>query len=374
MSVTVAELAGSLDAEFVGDGQMVLTGAAAPKTAKANEIALAMDKRYLAELDAGQARAAVLPVGTDWQALNLEAAIFVSRPRLAMAGITAAFDVPPKVTPGIHETAIISASAKLGKNVSIGAFSTVGDDVEIGDGAVVLSQVTIAEETRIGPDALIYSGVRIGSRVRIGARFIAHYNAVIGSDGFSFVTPEVSAVEEARASLGSKVNARQQSYLRIASNASVTLGDDVEIGACSTIDKGTIADTSVGNGTKIDNHVQIGHNVQIGQDCLLCAHSAIAGSSVLGDRVVLGGQAGVGDHLTLGNDVIAAGATAILSNVPAGRIMMGYPAMRMDKNIEAYKALRRLPRLIERIEKLEAALAGGKSRVASKDQSDFEPK
>lgn len=362
MAITIAELAKALDAEFAGDGALSLEGAAPPAEAGPRQIALAMDKSYLLELGAGKARAAAVPIGTNWQDYDLDAVIFVQRPRLAMAGITANFDVAPMIAPGIHKTAVIEPSAEIAPDVRIGALCVIGANVRIAGGAILMPQVTIADDAEIGQDAMIYSGVRIGTRVRIGARAIIHYNAVVGSDGFSFVTPEKSAVEEARASLGKAVSARPQSYLRIASNAAVTIGNDVEIGACSTIDKGTISDTRIGDGTKIDNHVQVGHNVRIGRDCLLCAHAAVAGSSVLGDRVVLGGQAGVGDHLTLGDDVIAAGATAILSNVPKGRIMMGYPAVRMEQNIETYKALRRLPRLMERFRKLERLIANNEHK------------
>jgi UDP-3-O-[3-hydroxymyristoyl] glucosamine N-acyltransferase len=186
----------------------------------------------------------------------------------------------------------------------------------------------------------------VGARVAIGARFIAQPGAVIGADGFSFVTPEPGAIEEVRRSLGDRGAARQSSYARIASLGSVRIGDDVEIGANSTIDRGTLSDTVIGDGTKVDNLVQIGHNVVIGRDCLICGQVGIAGSTVIGDRVVLAGQCGVADHLQVGDDVIAGAASIILSRVPAGRVVMGYPAMKMDANIEAYKALRRLPRLM----------------------------
>lgn len=355
--ITVRDLAERLEAQFAGDGGIALSGASAPDAATGTQLALAMDPSYGEALARGSARAAVLWPGADWRALGLEAAIFVTRPRYAMAGITGAFEQPPKLTPGIHPSAIIDPSARIAPGASIGAFCVIGAGVNLGRNARLLSHVTLAERVRIGSDCLIYSGVRIGSDVRIGDRFTAHYNAVVGGDGFSFVTPEPSAVEEARQQFDTSGRARKQSYVRIASLASVEIGDDVELGALATVDKGTVADTRIGRGTKLDNHVQVGHNVRIGQDCLLCAHAAVAGSTVLGDRVVLGGQAGVGDHLVIGNDVIAAGATAILSNVPEGRVMMGYPAVRMTQNIASYKALRRLPRLLEKIDRLEKRVA-----------------
>jgi UDP-3-O-[3-hydroxymyristoyl] glucosamine N-acyltransferase len=357
MTVTIREIAKALGVECAGEIDLVVIRAAEPARAGPDDLALAMDKSYGDALGLGHAQAAVLWVGADWQKMGLKAAIFVARPRFAMSGITALFNCPPEIASGVHPSAYVEESAILGKNVSIGPLAVIGARARIGDNVRILSQVTIAEDVVLGANSLLYSGVRIGARAHIGARFIAHYNSVVGSDGFSFVTPEPSAAEQARRDFKTNGKAKKQAYHRIASTASVVIGDDVELGAASTIDKGTIADTVVGDGTKIDNLVQIGHNVRIGQHCLLCAHAAIAGSSILGDRVILGGQAGVGDHLVLGDDVIAAGATAILSNVPAGRVVMGYPAMKMEQNIAAYKALRRLPRLAAKFEALQKQVA-----------------
>ena len=138
--------------------------------------------------------------------------------------------------------------------------------------------------------------------------------------------------------------------MRINSLGAVRIGDDVEVGANCCIDRGTVADTTIGDGTKIDNLVQLGHNVKVGETCLICGQVAVGGSTVIGDRVVLGGKAAVADHLTIGANAVITGNSGVASNVPANRIMMGYPAVRMDQNVEMYKALRRLPRLIARLE------------------------
>ncbi|MEM6728416.1 MAG: UDP-3-O-(3-hydroxymyristoyl)glucosamine N-acyltransferase, partial [Pseudomonadota bacterium] len=215
----------------------------------------------------------------------------------------------------------------------------------------------IGAGVRIGDDALILEGVKIGAGVTIGARVRLHPGVVLGSDGFSFVTPETSAVETVRQTMGSRFEARAQSLERIHSLGALQLGDDVEIGSNSTLDRGTIADTVVGSGTKIDNLVQIGHNAAIGRDCLLCGQSAMAGSSRLGDRVVVGGAASIADHVTVGDDAVIAGKSGVGANVPAGRAVMGYPAIPLDRNIEAYKAFRRLPRLVKTVEDIKAALS-----------------
>ncbi|MFN3527222.1 MAG: UDP-3-O-(3-hydroxymyristoyl)glucosamine N-acyltransferase, partial [Paracoccus sp. (in: a-proteobacteria)] len=207
----------------------------------------------------------------------------------------------------------------------------------------------------LGADSLLMPGARLGARVRIGARYIGHFGSVVGGDGFSFVTPDKSTVESARETLGDAGAATiaAQSWTRIHSLGAVTLGDDVELGANSTIDRGTIRDTSVGNGTKIDNLVQIGHNSQVGDDCLICGQVGIAGSARIGNRVVLGGQVGVSDNIFVGDDVVAGGSTKIYSNAPAGRMLLGSPAMRMDSQIELYKAQRRLPRLLAQMSELQ---------------------
>ena len=230
----------------------------------------------------------------------------------------------------------------------MGALSVIGAGVEIGDGTRIGPQATLAEGARIGPEGVVHAGVRLGRRVVIGARVVIQPNAVIGGDGFSFVTSEPSHVELARESLGRSAppTPADPTWHRIHSLGGVEIGDDVEIGSGATIDAGTIRPTRIGDGTKIDNLVMVAHNVVVGRHCLLCGQSGIAGSTVLGDRVVLAGQAGVGDNLVLGNDVVVTGGSAALSNIPAGRMVMGNPAARMDLQVESYKALRRLPRLL----------------------------
>ena len=143
----------------------------------------------------------------------------------------------------------------------------------------------------------------------------------------------------------------------------ISIGDDVELGANACIDRGTVRDTQIGNGCKFDNLAQIGHNVVIGNDCLICAQVGIAGSSRIGNNVVLGGQTGVSDNIFIGDNVITGGATKVLSNVPAGRVMLGYPAMKMDTQLDIYKQLRRLPRVI-------ADVASLKKAVSKTDPSD----
>jgi UDP-3-O-[3-hydroxymyristoyl] glucosamine N-acyltransferase len=358
MGYTVSQIATALGARAFGAVDLLITCASEPETATPDALALAMNEKYAAGLKTGKARAAILWDGADWQALGLEAAIFVPRPRYAMSGLTRLMDQGPEIAPGIHPTAIIDDSAMIGPDAAIGPFVVIGRNVTIGKNARIDSHTAIARDATIGDDAMILGGVRIGARVRIGDRFIAQPGGVVGADGFSFVTPEKSTVEQVRESLGSDVTLENQSWTRIHSLGAVEIGDDVELGANVTIDRGTIRSTTIGRGSKLDNQVHIGHNVQIGEDCLLCGQVGIAGSSRIGNRVVMAGQCGVSDNIFVGDDVVAGGATKIFTNAPAGRFLLGSPAVKMETHIEMQKASRRLPRFMKKMNDHLAGRAG----------------
>lgn len=352
MSQTIEHIAQALGARAEGDLSIEVTGASEPATAEPDQIALAMSEKYAEGLREGKARAALLWEGADWRALGLEAAVFVTRPRLAMAGLSKAFDPGPNVEPGIHPTCVIDPTAIIGKDAAIGPFTVIGKEAKIGPNARIVGQVTIAEGAQIGSDALIYPGARIGARVLIGDRLVCQPGAVIGSDGFSFVTPDPSGVEEIRHTLEQREEITEQKWSRIHSLGTVEIGDDVEIGANACIDRGTVRATAIGSGSKLDNMVHIGHNVQVGEDCLLCGQVGIAGSTRIGHRVVLAGQCGVSDNITVGDDVIAAGGTNIYTNVPKGRTIWGSPAVKMETQLEINKSVRRLPRLFAQMAEL----------------------
>lgn len=356
MKHRIEDIAIALGAEARGDLSLEVSGAAEPAEAGPDQLALAMDPKYADGLAKGGARAAILWEDADWQGLGLLAAILVPRARLAMAGLTRVFDPGPDLPPGIHPSAVFHESAKIGEGAAIGPFVVIGADVQIGPGSRIDSHVSIAAGARIGRDALLHPGVRIGRNVVIGDRFIAQPSAVIGADGFSFVTEEKSRAEAARETMGDAGAAEGQPWLRIHSLGSVILGNDVEIGANSCIDAGTIRPTRVGSGTKIDNHVHIAHNCEIGRDCLFAGQVGIAGSVKIGNNVILGGQVGVVDNIFIGDGVVAGGGTVILSNAPAGRVLLGYPAVKMETHVETYKAIRRLPRLAADVAALKKAV------------------
>lgn len=353
---SVKEIATALGVEAFGDTSLRILRASEPQTAGPEDLAMATNKAYADTLAAGQAQVALLWEGADWQALGLKAAIIPKRPRYAMSGLTRMLDPGQGFAPGIHPSAIIDPSAELAADVSVGPFTVISAGAKIGAGSVIGPQCTIGWQAEIGPDAYLRDHVSIGARVRIGARFIAQPGCRIGGDGFSFTTLDKSSVESARETLGDQLAAQAQSWTRIHSLGAVTLGDDVEVGANSTIDYGTIRDTQVGDRTKIDNLVHIGHNCVIGTDCLICGQVGMAGSARVGNNVVLGGQVGVSDNIFIGDGAIAGGASKLLSNVPAGRTVLGYPAMKMDTHIETYKIMRRLPRVLRDIAALQKAV------------------
>ncbi|MEM9715552.1 MAG: UDP-3-O-(3-hydroxymyristoyl)glucosamine N-acyltransferase [Pseudomonadota bacterium] len=349
MTYSIAKIAQTLGADHWGDGGLSIKSIAQPDLAGANDLALAMDPKFASAIAAGNAKAAVLWQGADPAEYGLHAAIFAPRSRYALAGVTRMFFESPAIEPGVHPSAVVDPTAVIDDGASVGPFVVIGKRVRIGANAKIYAQTNISDDVSIGEDALIYSGVHIGPRTKIGDGFICQSGAVIGADGFSYVTPQPGGIEEARARGAVSASEGDNAFVRIDSLGGVRLGDRVEVGANCSIDRGTLVDTVIGDGTKLDNQVHIAHNVQVGQDCLLCGQVGIAGSTVVGDRVVLGGQVGLADHIKIGSDVVVAGKSAVSSNVPSGRVMMGNPAMKMDLNIESYKALRRLPRILKRL-------------------------
>ena len=353
MTYSVKDIAAALGAGFEGDGNYQVSSVAEPAHAKPDQIALALSSKYADNLSIGEAKVAVLWTGADWKSYNLKAAIFAPRPRYALSCISVIMDPGQEYERGVHSQAYIDPTAKIGKNVTIGPFSYIGAHAVIGDDTIIAAQVHIGAKSRLGNGAYLREGVKIGARVKIGNGFIAQPGVVVGSDGFSFVTEEISGVENVRKSLGDQQGAaKDQDWTRINSLASVTIGNDVELGANSCVDSGTIRDTVIGNSVKCDNLVHIGHNVTIDDNCLICGQVGIADSARIGRNVVLAGQTGVNDNIFVGDNVIAGGATKIFTNVPAGRVILGYPAVKMERHIEMYKSFRRLPRLYKEIVEL----------------------
>ncbi len=361
----VSDIADALKGELIGNGSLEITDITHPMEARGRgDLAIATDEDMLDLLTHSNAAAALVSVDAEVPDGILEAVIKVRRSRVALGLLTEIFSKPLQITLGIHPSAIVDPSANIGENPAIDPFVYVGPGASIGDGCQIMSHVTIGAGAKIGSGAVIHSGVRVGERVNIGDRVIIQQNASIGSDGFSFVTPEAGSVEETKGVISnSTVCAKNVSISRINSLASVTIGSDAEIGACAAIDRGTITDTKIGDNTKIDNLVQIGHNVTIGDHCMICGQVGVAGSVVIGDRVVLAGQVGVKDHVKIGDDVVVGGGSGVATDIPNKMVVIGYPAIPKDEMAAQYLNVRRLGSVFKDIRRFKARLKALESQT-----------
>jgi len=352
-SFSLRILADQLDATLVGDGTVQVSRLVHPTAwHKPTDLVLAMDESLLPLLADKPIVAAVVSAAMADKPPVAANQLLVSRPRLAMARLTNLFSPPHHYGSGVHPTAIIDPSAEIGANVTIGAYCVVGARAIIGADCVLQSQVTVEADARIGDGSTLRAGVRIGADCVLGARNLIHFNTSIGSDGFSFVTPERGSVEAAKSD-GTITATNHQGMLRIASLGAVIIGDDVEIGANTSIDRGTIVSTTIGRGTKIDNQVQIGHNVTIGEDCLICGRVGIAGSTSIGNRVVIGGASGLADHLKIGDDAVLMAMSGVTGNIPPKQIYGGIPAQPRQRAMDNLMELNRLKFLSKRVGELE---------------------
>lgn len=353
----LSEVAKALDGTLHGDGAVEVGRVVHPAEAeRSDDLALALDKAMLAALACSPARAAVVAEGAEVPGNHVDGYVTVGRARVAMARLLDIFDAPVHAPEGIHPSAVIEADALIGNDVRIGPFCHVGRGAGLGAGTILMSHVTVGAGARVGANCLLHAGARIGERVVIGDRAVVHHNASIGADGFSFVTPTLGSAEAARAGIADSVDVRNTAILRINSVGTVEIGDDVEIGACTSIDRGTVSATRIASGTKIDDLVMIGHNVQIGENCMLCGQVGIAGSTNIGNRVVLAGKVGVADHITIGDDVVVGAGAGVASNLPAGTIAVGTPAVAKSEAFEIHMNLRRLGRVFREISGLKKRL------------------
>ncbi len=367
---SLRNLAEAIGADLVGDGSFVVRTVAHPLMAdSADTLALAIQPEAERALADTKARCAMVADGRGAALASMTGGLVVTRPRYALARLLSLFEIPPQQASGIHPTAVIDPSASVSDDVSIGAHSTVGGGTTIRRGARILPHVTIGAGVVIGEDTLVHAGVRIGDRCAIGARVILHPNVVIGSDGFGFVTPEKGAVESA-IETGHTVEAINQVFMRMASLGTVLIEDDVEVGANSCIDRGTVGTTRIGRGTKIDNLVQIGHNCTIGENCLIAGTCGLSGSVTLGNRVSLGGGVGISDHISIGDDAVIAARSGVASSVPAREVWGGYPAVPYKDAMRQLFSTRRVPRLLNELERLQARVAALERHVEGGDAHD----
>ena len=371
--LSIKELAHQLDATCEGSPDVAVNQVVHPRLAmQPTDLVMALSPEAFEALRRSPANVVVvpgnLPIPQDlWDNQQIIAAIKVKRPRVALAHLLSVFDKPVHLESGVHPTAIVDPTATIAPHVSIGAYVVIGPNVTIGSGTRLLPHVSLGADVTLGNDVLLHPGVRIGDRCKLGHRVIIHHNASIGADGFSFVTPEAGSIESAKSS--GKVDAQNTDFIRINSIGAVTLGDDVEVGACACIDRGNLTDTVIGRGTKIDNLVMIGHNNTIGENCLIVSQAGVAGSCTLGNRVVIAGQAGMADHITIGDDAIVMAQSGVTKEVPAKAVVFGSPAEPRREAARKLFTLERAKNTTQELKRLQEQVARLESRLAELEQN-----
>ena len=333
--LTAQAVADFVGGRLLGDGGVRLTGVAPIDRAGPGTLTLAVSPHYAAALEASRAAAVLLPPSLEGSPAGPAARIVVADPYGAMARVIPRLFPPTARSPGVDPTARIGPDCRLGADVAIGPFVVLGRGVQLSDrchlaeGVSLGDGVVVGEDSRMDARVICYPGARIGRRVILKA------GAVIGGDGFGYLS-------------------RGSGHERIPHVGGCIIGDDVEIGSNSCVDRGSLDDTVIGQGTKLDNLVHVGHNVRIGERCLLMAGVGVAGSTRLGNDVILAGHVGVTDHLTIGDRVQVAAKSAVIGNVPAGSVFSGHPARPNRQVLRAQAALYRLAPIVGDLENLVA--------------------
>ena len=340
MPFTTTEIAKLVGGEVVGDGNAVLKSFAPAENARIGDLTFAENEDYFARAE----RSAATAIITDKKfSSSKKILIHVPNARIAFAKALALFFPEQKCTAGIHPSAVISASSKIDPNAHIGPHCTVGERVKIGARSVLQAGNFVGDDSKLGDDVNLFPNTTIYPHTQIGSRVRVHANSVIGADGYGYVLDDGI-------------------HRKVPQIGIVVIGDDVEIGAGVTIDRGALGATVIGKGTKLDNLVHIAHNVEIGEHCLLCAQVGIAGSVKVGNYVVMGGQVGIASHLKIGHQVTIASRAGVMHNIPDGEKWLGAPA-RPDREMKRqFIAVQHLPELFKRVAELEKKLGVKRKR------------
>jgi UDP-3-O-[3-hydroxymyristoyl] glucosamine N-acyltransferase len=332
VELTAAELADRLDGEVEGNANVAVRGLASLVEAREGDVSFLAQRRYESQM--AETGASAVFVERSWKGTCPAVLIRVHDPDVAFANAAALF-APVLVarTPGVHPTAVVADGVKLGADVHIGPHCVIEPGAEIGDRTVLCAGCFVGEQSRVGADGFLYSRVSIRERVRIGDRVILHNGVVIGSDGFGY-------------------GHDGSGWVKIPQIGTVEIGNDVEIGANSTIDRARFGRTVIEDGVKIDNLVQVAHNCRIGQGAAIAALVGIAGSTEIGASARLGGQAGVAGHLQVGDGVVVAGGAGVTKSIPPNTFVSGFPAMPHNKARRLHAHMMRLPNMRRQLEDL----------------------
>jgi UDP-3-O-[3-hydroxymyristoyl] glucosamine N-acyltransferase len=359
MQATLAELAALVGGDLTGSGDLIITGAASLHEVEPGQITMVDRVEKSAKLENCPAAAVIAPRA--FVPTNIPV-ILVDDVHRAFSAVVRLYR-PPRETKhtGISPLAVVSPSAKLGQNVTIHPFATIGEDVVIGDGCMIHSGVHIMAGTRIGENVTIFGNAVLYENTVVGPRCLIHANSVLGAYGFGYGFADGRHVLSAQ--LGN-----------------VVLGADVEIGASSTVDRGTYGPTVIGDGTKIDNQVMVAHNCRIGRHNMLCSQVGVAGSTSTGDYVVMAGQVGVRDHVHIGNRAVLGAMAGVTNDVPEGSRMIGIPATpERDQKLKqaAFSKLPEMRRQLKQLQRIVDALQAESNAAArlsaDADESHDEP-
>ena len=329
MRVTLAEIAELTGGELAGDGDLVITGVASLEDAGPGDITFAKAE-FVNKLAQCRASAVLTPRGAETEIPH----VAVHDPYVAFVRVLAVVGRELAALPeGVHPSAVVGEGADLAAGVALGPCATVGAHTRIGLRSVVCANASVGPNCTIGEACVIHANVAVREGVTIGDRTILHSNTTIGGDGFGYLQADGH-------------------HVKIPQVGGVVIGDDVEIGCNCTVDRGTMGDTTIGNGVKIDNHSHIAHNCRIGDGCLLVAYARMGGSVVLGRNVVLAEDVGITDHVELGDGCIATGTARVSKSWPAGSVIGGSPAIKFDRAQRIAALQRRLPQICEQLREI----------------------
>jgi UDP-3-O-[3-hydroxymyristoyl] glucosamine N-acyltransferase len=339
MSVTLGDIARLLGAAIPDDsGKLVIDGAASLARAGSGDISFISNSRYARQLETTRASAVLVPPGTPVP--STAQALEVADPYVAFVRVLSLFDTRTSavVASGIHDSAVIHPGAVLAEGVSAGPCAVINDGVIIGSGTTIGPGAVVLANTKIGSDCIIYPNVTIMDNCVLGDRVILHSGVVIGADGFGFAP-------------------HGGSYVKIPQIGRVIIEDDVELGACTCVDRAVFDDTVICRGAKLDNLIQVAHNARVGADTVIAAQAGISGTTEIGAGVRIGGQAGFAGHLTVGDGANVGAQAGVTKSVPPGETVSDYPAKPHAQALRIEASLRRLPELLKTVKALEQRLA-----------------
>jgi len=332
-TLTAADIAAAVGGEVRGD-PAARVGAVAPlHRAGRADLTFLASPRYAQLLAERSPGVLLVTPALSTTPGSPQSIVVVDKPMEALLGLLPRLYAAPRGTTGIHPTAVLGRGLRLGKDVAIGPYVVLGDDVSVGDGTVIDAHVVIGDGVPIGAECHLYPGVTVYAGSMLGNRVIAHAGVRIGSDGYGYVFSKGA-------------------HQKIPHVGRCIIEDDVEIGANTTIDRGSIDDTVIGAGTKIDNLVQVGHNCTVGKLCLIMSQVGLSGSTRIGNGVVIAGQAATKGHMEIGDRAQIAGQSGVFGDVPAGETWSGYPARPHRESLRTTAALWKLTGMIKRIERL----------------------